>query len=87
MDTSNDEEDIYPNPDITIEYAVDISENEGGIGNHYFIIFFSFIFPEVKPKETFTSYVFHTSTSMSLKQVMKLYSIYQNYTIYVSVIW
>ena len=75
MDTSDDEEDIYPNPDITIEYAVDMSEIEGDIGIHYFIIFQSFIFPELKPEETFTSYVFNTSTSMSLKQVTNLYSI------------
>ena len=75
MDTSDDEEDIYPNPDITIEYAVDMDQNEGDIGIHYFIIFLSFIFPEGKPIETSTSNVFHTGTSMSLKQVIKFYSI------------
>ena len=44
MDTSDDDEDVYPNPDITIDYAVDMAQNEGNIGNHYFGIFLSFIF-------------------------------------------
>ena len=73
MDTSDDE-DVYPNPDITIDYAVDTTGNVGDIGNHYFGIFLSFNFPEVKPEETFTRDVFHTSTSTSLKQVKNLYS-------------
>ena len=32
MDTSYDEEDIYPNPDITIEYAMDEGQHEGESG-------------------------------------------------------
>ena len=72
---TSDDEDVYPNPDITIDYAVDTTQNEGDIGNHYSGIFLSFIFPEVKPEETFTRDVFHTSTSTSLKQVKNLYSI------------
>ena len=34
MPYSDDEEDIYPNPDITIEYAVDMDQTEGE-GRHH----------------------------------------------------
>ena len=74
MDASDDE-DVYPNPDITIDYAVDMAQNEGDIGTHCFIIFTSLSFSELKLEETFTRDVLHTSTSMSLKQVMNFCSI------------
>ena len=32
---TRDDEDIYPNPDIIIEYAVDISQNKGDIDDHW----------------------------------------------------
>ena len=87
MDTSDDEEDIYPNPDITIQYAVDMDQNEGEASIQYFIFFLSMRFSDLKPEETLRRDVFH-STSIALKQVMKLYIIvYNMYNMYVSVIW
>ena len=77
MAYSDDEEDIYPNPDITIEYAVDMDQNEGEAGIQYFIIFLSMRFSDLKPEETLKRDVFH-STSIAVKQVMKLYIIAYN---------
>ena len=87
MPYSDDDEDIYPNPDITIEYAVDMDQNEGEAGIQYFIIFLIMRFSDLKPEETLKRDVFH-STSIAVKQVMKLYIIvYNMYNMYVSVIW
>jgi hypothetical protein len=45
--SDDDEEDIYPNPDMTIEYAVDIDQDEGKAGHHHLSIFINMNFSRI----------------------------------------
>ena len=77
MAYSDGKEDMDPNPDISIEYAVDMDQNEGNIGIYLLIIFLSFSLSELKYEEPFTRDVLHTTsdqnTSTSLKQVINCF--------------
>jgi hypothetical protein len=45
--SDDDEEDIYPNPDMTIEYAVNIDQDEGKAGPYHLSIFISMNFSRI----------------------------------------